>query len=129
MTGLITVLCLILITLVVVQIGKVTELASRIRGEEEAQQEANNWNARFSLVFLVVFLIGVVISAVYYKNSLLGYGPHVSASEHGGALDRLFNITLLLRSYFFGFPINTKVRRDVKHYSLPMIIKLKSFGQ
>lgn len=101
MTGLITVLCLILIALVVVQIGRVTELASRIRGEEEAQQEANNWNARFSLVFMVIFLVGCIASAIYYKDSMLGYGPHLSASEHGGELDRLFNVTLFFTGIVF----------------------------
>ena len=54
MTVLISILILFLIALVVVQIGKVTELASRIRGEEEAQEEANVWNARFSMIFMVL---------------------------------------------------------------------------
>ncbi len=94
MTALISIICLILIALVVVQIGKVTELASRIRGEKEAQEEANVWNARFSLIFMVLFLIGCVVSAIYYQDSMLGYGPHISASEHGVTLDSLFNVTL-----------------------------------
>ncbi len=101
MIALISILCLILIAMVVVQIGKVTELASRIRGEEEAQEEANVWNGRFSLAFLVVFLVGCVVSAIYYKNSMLGYGPHISASEHGSQLDRLFNITLFFTGLVF----------------------------
>lgn len=101
MTALISILCLILIALVVVQIGKVTELASRIRGEEEAQEEANVWNARFSLAFMILFLIGCVVSAIYYKNSMLGYGPHISASEHGVSLDSLFNVTLFFTGIVF----------------------------
>ena len=35
MTALLATICLILIAIIVVQIGKVTELASKIRGEEE----------------------------------------------------------------------------------------------
>lgn len=101
MTALISVLCLVLIALVVVQIGKVTELASRIRGEKEAQEEANIWNARFSLIFMVLFLFSCVASAIYYKNSMLGYGPHISASEHGGQLDRIFNVTLFFTGLVF----------------------------
>ena len=101
MTALISILCLILIALVVVQIGKVTELASRIRGEKEAQEEANVWNARFSLIFMIVFLIACVVSAIYYKNSILGYGPHISASEHGVVLDSLFNVTLFFTGIVF----------------------------
>ena len=101
MTALISIICLILIALVVVQIGKVTELASRIRGEKEAQEEANVWNARFSIIFMFLFLIGCIASAIYYKNSLLGYGPHISASEHGVALDSLFNVTLFFTGLVF----------------------------
>ncbi len=101
MTALISIICLVLIALVVVQIGKVNELASRIRGEKEAQEEANTWNGRFSLIFMVVFLIGCVVSALYYKNSILGYGPHISASEHGVILDSLFNTTLFITGIVF----------------------------
>jgi cytochrome c oxidase subunit 2 len=101
MTALISIFCLILIALVVVQIGKVTELASRIRGEKEAQEEANVWNARFSLIFMILFLVGCVVSAIYYKNSMLGYGPHISASEHGSSLDSLFNVTLFFTGIVF----------------------------
>jgi cytochrome c oxidase subunit II len=101
MTGLIAVLCVVLIALVIVQIGKVTELANKIRGEEEAQEETNNWNAAFSMVFMVLFLLGCIISAVYYAPSMLGYGPHVAASEHGPGLDYLFNLTLFFTGIVF----------------------------
>ena len=40
-TGLIIIGCLLLIVIVMVQIGKVTELAANIRGEEEEQYETN----------------------------------------------------------------------------------------
>ena len=39
MTVLLALLCLILIAVVLVQFGKVTELAGRIRGEEDVQSE------------------------------------------------------------------------------------------
>ncbi len=101
MTGLIAVLCIVLIGLVIVQIGKVTELATKIRGEEDAQEETNEWNAKFSMAFLVFFLIGCVVSAVYYAPSMLGYGPHLPASEHGAGLDYLFNLTLFFTGIVF----------------------------
>ncbi len=101
MTALISVLCIILIALVIVQIGRVTELAAKIRGEEAAQQDANDRNAWISLVFMVVFLISCVASAYYYKNDILWYGPHESASVHGGQLDSLFDITLLFTGIVF----------------------------
>ena len=95
MTGLMIFLCLILIAIVVVQVGKVAELASSIRGEEEVQDASNSFHAMFGMVFLVLFLVGCVVSAWMYKDSMLGYGPHTAATEHGGALDSLFNVTLL----------------------------------
>lgn len=101
MTALMLILCVVLIGIVIVQIGRVTELAAKIRGEEEAQQDSNNRNAFLSMVFLVLFLLGCIVSAMYYKDSILWYGPHQSASEHGGALDSLFNITLFFTGIVF----------------------------
>ena len=93
-TGLIIICCIVLITIVVVQLGKVTELAAKIRGEEEVQYETNKRSGFFFLIFGFVFLVGCIWSAIYYVPWMLGYGPHEAASEHGGALDSLFNQTL-----------------------------------
>ena len=101
MTALIIILCLILIAIVLVQIGKVTELTSQIKGEEEGLRDASRWNGWLSLIFLVVFLTAVIISAYNYKNLMLGYGPLQSASEHGGTLDSMFNITLFFTGIVF----------------------------
>lgn len=101
MTGLLVLLSIALITIIVVQVGKVTELAAKIRGEEEVQELVNNRSASFSLIFMVLFLIACVVSAYYYKNYMLGYGPHQSASEHGGRIDHLFNITLFFTGIVF----------------------------
>jgi cytochrome c oxidase subunit 2 len=101
MTALLAILCLVLITVIVVQIGKVTELASKIRGEEEVENRSNRMQANYSLVFMVVFLLATIISAWYYKDSMLWYGPHEAASEHGGLLDYMFNITLFFTGIVF----------------------------
>ncbi|HMR43832.1 MAG TPA: OmpA family protein [Saprospiraceae bacterium] len=101
MTTLIVLLCIILIGVVAVQIGKVTELAAKIKGEEEAQSSSNRANARLSLLFVVVFLPATVISAWLYKNWMLGYGPHAAASEHGGNLDFMFDLTLFFTGIVF----------------------------
>jgi cytochrome c oxidase subunit II len=101
MTALLILICLILITIVVVQIGRVTELASSIRGEEDAQFETNKWNGLLSVIFLVLFLVGTVVSAWYYKNWMLGFGPHESASAHGSQIDFLFNLTLFFTGIVF----------------------------
>ncbi len=101
MTALIIILCVILISIVLVQIGKVTELTAQIKGESEAMRDTSKWNGWLSLAFMVVFLGGVCISAYYYKNEMMGYGPHTSASAHGSTLDDLFHITLLFTGVVF----------------------------
>ncbi len=101
MTVFIVFICIVLLAVVLVQIGKVTELAGKIKGEEETQYQTNNWNSNLSLIFLVVFLVGIVVSVVYYKNDMLGYGPHIAASAHGKSLDFLFNVTLFFTGIVF----------------------------
>ncbi|MFK7808926.1 MAG: OmpA family protein [Saprospiraceae bacterium] len=101
MTGLMILLCLILIAIVVVQVGKVSELAGAIRGEEAMQASRNAFNAKMSIFFLVTFLIGCVATSVFYAPSILWYGPHQAASEHGGELDSLFNTTLFFTGIVF----------------------------
>ena len=101
MTTLLAVACILLIIVVVVQIGKVTELATKLRGEEETQDIGNKRTGIGFLVFLVAFLIFCIGSAIYYKNWMLGYGPHQAASAHGDRLDNLFNVTLFFTGIVF----------------------------
>lgn len=99
--GLIILASLILIIVVVVQIGKITELAARIRGEEEVQLETNRRSGLLMLLFLIGFMVFVVWSAIKYKNYCFGYGPHVAASAHGPQLDSMFNWTLFFTGVVF----------------------------
>lgn len=101
MTALLAIICVVLISVIAVQVGKVTELAGKIRGEEEVQQQSNRMNSSLGMIFMVVFLLATVVSAFYYKNWMLGYGPHEAASEHGVSLDYLFNITLFFTGIVF----------------------------
>jgi cytochrome c oxidase subunit 2 len=101
MTVLLVIISVILIAIIVVQIGKVTELAAKIRGEEEMQYEVNRTQGFYMILFLVVFLVGCTVSALYYKNYMFGYGPHLSASEHGFVLDKMFNVTLFFTGIVF----------------------------
>jgi cytochrome c oxidase subunit 2 len=81
MTALIIILCIILITVVLVQIGRVTELTGQIKGEREVLRDSSKWNGLLSVGFMVVFLGGCVLVGLRTtKMSLLGYGPHKSAS-------------------------------------------------
>ncbi len=101
MTALLIILCILLVGIVLVQIARVVELTSQIKGEREVMRESSWWNAHLSLGFLVVFLATVFVSSYYYKNELLGYGPHAAASEHGGAIDSMFNVTLFFTGLVF----------------------------
>jgi cytochrome c oxidase subunit 2 len=101
MVILLSVLILALLVIVIVQIGKVTELAAAIRGEEDAQRESDYWNSRLGVVFMVLFLAATIISAFYYKNWMLGFGPHEAASAHGTSVDSMFAITLFFTGIVF----------------------------
>lgn len=101
MTALLALVCVALIAIIVVQIGKVTELATKIRGEEAIQNITNKKHGFYMLLFMILFLVGATISGLYYKNWYLGFGPHESASVHGGKLDWLFNITLFFTGIVF----------------------------
>jgi len=101
MTVVVVLICIILLSIVLVQLGKVTELAGKIKGEEEVQLHTNHWNGLLSMVFLILFLFGTVYSAWFFKDSMLGYGPHISASIHGKRLDYLFNVTLFFTGIVF----------------------------
>lgn len=101
MTSLIIILSVALLAIVLVQIGKVNELASAIRKDEDQEERNNTTQAVWMLIFGAAFLILCVVSAMYYNNWMLGYGPHNSASEHGGNLDYLFNVTLLFTGVVF----------------------------
>lgn len=101
MTVLIVFICLIVLSIVVVQIGRISELAANIRGEEDVIRQSNSTQSKLLLLFGAGFLIAMIAISVYYKNYMLGYGPHESATAHGGQLDDLFNITLIVTSIVF----------------------------
>ncbi|MBK8501776.1 MAG: OmpA family protein [Saprospiraceae bacterium] len=100
-TGLIIIVSFLLLTIVVVQISRINEIAKRLRGEEEAERRSNIRQSRYLLAFMVFFLLATIVSAWAYKNYMLGYGPHTSASEHGLDLDWLFNVTLVVTGIVF----------------------------
>ncbi|MFZ1679173.1 MAG: OmpA family protein [Saprospiraceae bacterium] len=101
MTALIIILSIALLVIVILQISKLTELYSRIRGEEEVELRSNRNQGRALLLFMIGFLILVVVYTYWMKNYLLGYGPHKAASAHGGTLDSLFNVTLFFTGIVF----------------------------
>ncbi len=101
MIGLVAILIVILLAVIVVQLGRVSELSAKIRGEQEVELQKNNRTGFYMLVFLVAFLVFCVYSAYAYKDVMLGYGPHGAASEHGAELDSIFNVTLFFTGIVF----------------------------
>ncbi|WP_353482643.1 OmpA family protein [Haliscomenobacter sp.] len=101
MTALLVFLSLILIVVIAIQIGKVTELAAKIRGEEEMQEINNGRQGLYMVVFLVAFLAITAYTGAFYKNYYLGYGPMKAASAHGGKIDDMFNLTLIVCGIVF----------------------------
>ncbi len=101
MTALIATIIIVLLVVILLQIARVTELSKKIRGEEESERRSNDRTALWLVVFMIAFLVLCVASAFYYKNVMLGYGPHESASEHGGKIDGLFNTTLFFTGIVF----------------------------
>lgn len=90
-----------IIAVIAVQLGKINDLAAKIRGEEETFLENNHKTGRWLVIFMVVFLVGTVYSAWHYKDVMLGYGPWESSSLHGKDLDSLFNVTLFFTGIVF----------------------------
>ena len=101
MTAFIILLSIILLVVVILQISRLTELYARIRGEEEVEERSNRNQGRAMLLFMVGLLVLCVLTAWAWKNYMMGYGPHRSASEHGGVLDSMFNVTLFFTGIVF----------------------------
>lgn len=101
MTAIIIVLSIILLVVVILQISRLTELYARIRGEEEVEERSNRNQGRAMLLFMIGLLVLCVLTAWAWKNYMMGYGPHKSASAHGGVLDSLFNVTLFFTGIVF----------------------------
>ncbi|MBK8955526.1 MAG: cytochrome c oxidase subunit II [Saprospiraceae bacterium] len=101
MTALITILSVILLFVVLVQIAKINELTAGLIHPDEHEEKTSLANAKWMLIFGVVFMGSFFWSALYYSNRLLGYGPLQSASEHGGSIDSMFNLTLIFTGIVF----------------------------
>ena len=93
MTSLIIILSIILLFVILIQIAKIYEISEELKGEEAAEISSANFNSIGLLTFCVVFFGSFVWGCLYYANYMLGYGPLKAASQHGGAIDSMFNVT------------------------------------
>lgn len=94
-------LCVILLTVFIVQVGKARELASIVRNDPAEQDEINKFHTGLGMVFMVTFLLSCVVAFIYYIPTTLGWGPNIAASEHGPQVDYLFNLTLFFTFIVF----------------------------
>src|SRR5688572_18095908 len=101
MTAFIILLSIILLIIVIMQISRLTELYARIRGEEEVELRSNRNQGTAMLLFMIGLLVLAVLTSYYWKNYMMGYGPHASASAHGGVLDSMFDVTLFFTGIVF----------------------------
>lgn len=101
MTAFIIGLSILLLVIVILQISKLTDMYARIRGEEEVDERLNRSQGRAMLLFMIGLLGFCIVSAYWWKNYMMGYGPHKAASAHGNSLDSLFNVTLLFTGIVF----------------------------
>ncbi len=101
MTILIISLSILLLVIVILQVSKLTDLYARIRGEEAVEERMNRSQGRAMLLFMIGLLILCILSAWWWKNYMMGYGPHKAASAHGDVLDQMFNVTLLFTGIVF----------------------------
>ena len=69
-------LCVILLAVFIVQIGKARELASIVRNDPAEQDEINKFQAGLGMIFVVTFIVACVVSFIYYIPTTLGWGPN-----------------------------------------------------
>ncbi len=91
----------VLLVVVFVQIGKINEIVARLRGQEVADRDGDEISAKLMVVFMVLFLVGSTASAIFYKDSMLGYGPLELATPHALAIQGLINTTIFFTGIVF----------------------------
>lgn len=101
MTLLIGIVIFAIFIIVLIQVGRISEITRSLRGEEDWKWVNSKRTGIWLLVFGIFFLIATIGSAVYYKNYMMGYGPHVSASEHGHQIDHIWNLTVFFTGIVF----------------------------
>jgi len=97
MSGLLTTLLVILVFVIIYQIGKASEYASMMRGEEQSRYRTNKVLATLLAGFFVLGLYGIWICHQYFQDKLLP----VSASVTGVSYDSMFNVTVVVTGVVF----------------------------
>jgi cytochrome c oxidase subunit II len=97
MSGFILIALVILVFVIIYQIGKASEYASIIRGEEKVKMQTNRTLAWLLLIFFFVGIYGIWKCHQYFDGMMLP----PSASEQGVHYDQMFTITLIVTGIVF----------------------------
>jgi cytochrome c oxidase subunit II len=96
-TTLLAIAAVALFFVVVFYIAKASELSSEVKGDANDYTQASKVNGILLLVFLIVGMVGVIVSGMALMPRML---PE-SASVHGDAIDSMFNITAFVAFFVF----------------------------
>lgn len=97
MSGLLTIVLILLVFVIIYQIAKASEYSTILRGEEKMRASINRMMAWLLVIFFLLGLYGIWVC----HDALIGKMLPVSASEHGVAYDKMFNATLLVTGIVF----------------------------
>ncbi len=97
MSGFITILLIFLVFVIIYQIGKASEYASVMRGEETVKFKTNRVIAWLLVGFFLVSLYGIWKCNEYFKPLMLP----VAACENGVNYDNMFTVTLIVTGIVF----------------------------
>ena len=77
MTAIIIIGILALLAIVVVQIGKLSDLRSKIMGEEDINYQNYDITGKLLLFFMIGFLIFCVVSAYLYRHCIFCHSDFI----------------------------------------------------
>ncbi len=97
MSGLITILLIVLVFIIIYQIGKASEYASVMRGEEKVKFKTNRVIAWLLVIMFLLGLYGIWACNNYFKNLMLP----VAACDTGVNYDSMFFVTLVTTGIVF----------------------------
>lgn len=97
MSTIFIILTIIAIFVVIVQVAKMLEYVSQLRGQERSEQDTNKVNAWLLILFLIAGLVAVYCCNMALKSKLL---PE-AASIQGKAIDHMMWVTLIITGIVF----------------------------
>lgn len=97
MSGFITILLVFLVFVIIYQIGKASEYASALKGQEVVKYKTNRVIAWMLVAFFLLSLYGIWKCDQYFKPLMLP----VAATENGVKYDSMFNVTVWVTGLVF----------------------------